>query len=70
MNVAWLLGQPYFKENSKWRRRLMTDSSVAGEEGKSDSLKVAAEARARLITPAKVTILFVYTILESTYTHQ
>ena len=42
----------------------MTDSSVAGEEGKSDFLKVAAEARARLITPAKATILFVYTILE------
>ena len=30
-----------------------TDSSVSGDEGHSDPLRVAAEARARLSTPAK-----------------
>ena len=30
-----------------------TDSNVSGDEGHSDPLSVAAEARARLSTPAK-----------------
>ena len=41
----------------------LTDSSVLGEEGHSDSLRVAAESRVGLSKPAKATILFVGTRL-------
>ena len=59
MHTARLPGQLFFKENSKWRTKIhmlktifkKTDSSVSGEEGPSDPLRVAAEAGPRLSTP-------------------
>ena len=59
MHAARLPGQQFFKENSKWRTKIYmlkyffkkTDSSVSGEEGPSDPLRVAAEVGVRLSTP-------------------
>ena len=60
MCADWLVGQRFFKENTKWRGEdsHSTESvmSVSVYEGYSDPLKVPEEAGARLSTPAKAAI--------------
>ena len=53
MHVAGLLGQRFLTKN---RKSHSTDLSVSGDEGRSDPLRVAAEAGATLSTPTKAVI--------------
>ena len=62
MHVAGLQGQRFFFFLRKYKMpdedSHSTDQTVSGEEGHSDPLRVAAEAAARLRTPAPVMLRY------------